>query len=321
MRRCFLLLPILVAMVWVAMVLPPRAGAQPSTTGPSGDRDATMLWQGVERSYVLHWPAGLKRPAPLVVALHGRDQDLASLRQWLAMDAEADKGGFAVVYPQALGLLWNYWQNSEATVPGHPDEAIDDVGFIAAVVGDLVREGVAAPDRVYLTGISRGALMSWTLLCRRADLFRAVAPLSSAMTAWHQAHCAPARLVPVIAVDGTTDPVQAYDGFLDPPSPHPVPRLISVPETMEFWWQRHGCTAERITALPRAPNADNPTRVMHYEWTGCAKGGGVTLYRVNNGGHMPPSRDRADDDVKRFGLRNHDVETAALIWQAFASAP
>lgn len=311
MRRIFLLLLLLVPMVW-----PLRAGAQPSS-----DRDATMLWQGVERTYVLYRPEGISGPAPLVVALHGRDQDLASMRQWLAMDAEAEKNGFAVVYPQALGLLWNYWQDSAATLPGHPGEAIDDVGFIAAVVEALVKDGVAAPDRVYLTGISRGALMSWTLLCQRADLFRAVAPLASAMTAWHQAHCEPARLVPVIAEDGTTDPVQAYDGFLDPPSPHPVPRLISVPETMEFWWQRHGCTNERITALPHATNVGDPTRVMHYAWTGCEKGGNVTLYRVNSGGHMPPSRDTADDDVKRFGLRNHDVETAALIWQAFADAP
>jgi polyhydroxybutyrate depolymerase len=311
MRRTFLTLLIL-----VPMVLPLRAGAQPSS-----DRDGTIVWQGVERYYVLHRREGLAGSEPLVVALHGRDQDLASLRQWLAMDATADKNGFAVVYPQALGLLWNYWTGSGATVPDHPEEEIDDVGFIAAVLAELVKNGVAAPDRVYLTGISRGALMSWSLVCARADLFRAVAPLSSAMTAWHQAHCSPSRLVPVIAVDGTTDPVQPYDGFLFAPSPRPIPRLLSVPETMAFWWQLHACTGERMTALPHATNASDPTRVMRYEWTGCAKGGGVTLYRVNNGGHMPPSRDTADDDTKRFGSRNHDVETAELIWRAFVSAP
>lgn len=307
--------PIFVPLLILLPIMFSRAAAQPSS-----DRAGAIQWQGVERHYVLHRSSGNAGSEPLVIALHGFGQDIESLRHWLAMDAVADQNGFTVVYPEAIGLKWSYWQGGGVVLPNSRDEEVDDVGFIAAVVDTLVKDGVVNPDRVYLTGISRGALMSWTLVCERADLFRAIAPLSSAMTAWHQSHCNPSRLVPVIAVDGTSDPVQAYDGFLFTSRSPPVPRLLSVPETMSFWWQLHGCTGERIAALPHAKGAD-PTQIMLYEWTGCARGGGVTLYRVNNGGHMPPSLSDEDYDKKQFGLRNHDVETAALIWKAFSATP
>jgi poly(3-hydroxybutyrate) depolymerase len=120
--------------------------------------------------------------------------------------------------------------------------------------------------------------------------------------------------VPIIAVDGTNDPVQRYDGFLYPPSSPPVPRLLSVPETLAFWWQSHGCTGENVKALPHL-NAGDPTRIVQYEWTGCTKGGAVKLYRVNSGGHIPPSFSQEAYDKSRFGVRSRDMETAAVIWE------
>jgi polyhydroxybutyrate depolymerase len=123
-------------------------------------------------------------------------------------------------------------------------EEVDDIGFISAVVDTLVKEGVADRARVFVTGISRGALMTWTLACERADLFAAVAPISSAMTETQQSNCHPSRPVPVIAVDGTDDTTQFYDGFIYAP---PVPRLLSVPETMAFWWKLvSGCEDPRL---------------------------------------------------------------------------
>lgn len=193
----------------------------------------TIIWQGVEREYVVHHPAQeAASPVPLVVALAGLTQDLNSLRHWLPIDPIADQHGFAVAYPEALEKKWSYWQGGGALLPGQDIEEVDDVGFVAAVIATLVKEGLADPARVYVTGISRGALMSWTLACQGADLFAAVAPLSSAMTAWQAANCHPSRPLPIVAVDGTEDPVQLYDGFIYAPL---VPRLISVPETMAFW--------------------------------------------------------------------------------------
>ena len=282
------------------------------------DEARTMTWQGIERHYAVHRPAqGLSSPAPLVVALAGLEQDLESLHRWLPIDPVADHHGFVVAYPEAIGGKWSYWRGGGILVPDHGTEEVDDVGFISAVVGTLVKEGVADPARVYVTGISRGALMSWTLACERADLFAAAAPLSSAMTAWQESNCHPSRPVSIIAVDGTEDPVQLYDGFISQP---PIPRLISVPETMAFWWRLNGCTGETVKRLTHR-NRDDRTRIDLYEWTECASGGPVMLYRVVGGGHQPPSLTRyGPAPPEHFGWRSRDMETAEEVWNAFTTA-
>jgi polyhydroxybutyrate depolymerase len=290
--------------------------ARPAAVSAQQDVSRSILWQGIERLYVLHTPEeGMPSRAPLVVALAGVEQNLESLRHWLPIDPVADQNGFAVVYPEAIGGKWSYWRGGGILLPGHHDEEVDDVGFIASVVETLIKDGVADPTRVYLTGVSRGALMSWTLACERADLFAAVAPLSSAMTATQKASCHPSRPLPAIAVDGTEDRAQPYDGFI---YPSPAPRLISIPQTMELWWRLNGCTGESVKQLPQIP-PDNRTWIELYEWTGCASGGRVKLYRVSGGGHAPPSLSlNSLPDPQSFGVRNHDIETAEEIWKAFS---
>ena len=281
------------------------------------DEARILLWQGIERHYAVHGAAqGLSFPAPLVVVLAGLGQDLESLHHWLPIDPVADRRGFVVAYPEAVGGKWSYWRGGGILVPDRGAEEVDDLGFISAVVETLVKEGTADPKRVYVTGISRGALMTWSLACERADLFSAVAPLSSAMTAWQASNCHPSRPLPIIAVDGTEDPVQFYDGFFYPP---PLPRLISVPETMAFWWRLSGCTGEAVKRLPHRV-VDDRTLIERYEWTGCASGVPVLLFRVVGGGHQPPSlANDAPVRPEHFGRRSRDMETAEEIWNVFTT--
>ena len=271
----------------------------------------SLVWQGVERHYTIYRSAQTGRPAPVVVALSGLTQSLENLRRWLQLDQAADQHGFVVAYPRPIARKWSYWRGGGVLLPDGSAE-IDDVGFISAVVDALVKEGAADPAHIYATGVSRGALMSWTLACERADLFAAVAPVSSAMTEAQLASCHPTRPLPVIAVDGTNDPVQFYDGWLSP-----TIHLLSVPETMAFWWRLNGCTGEKATRLPHR-NRDDPTRILLLEWTGCATGNPVMLYRVSGGGHIAPSFTDHAADAPDMGRQSRDIETADVLWDAFA---
>jgi len=56
------------------------------------------------------------------------------------MEPVADREGFVVAYPDAIDGRWNYG--------ARPDEKIDDLGFIDALVERLVVRGIADPARI-----------------------------------------------------------------------------------------------------------------------------------------------------------------------------
>ncbi|HTE37863.1 MAG TPA: PHB depolymerase family esterase [Reyranella sp.] len=282
--------PFLVLLLYLLL---PLAGAAPA--GAQQDAVRTLMHQGLERRFVLHTPIGTATPGPrpLVVVLHGSHQPPRELRDWLPMEPIADREGFVAAYPDAIGSRWNYG--------ARPGEKIDDLGFIDALVERLVARGIADPARIYVAGISRGALMTWTLLCRRPARFAAAAALSSGMTGAHLAACTPSRLIPILAIAVTADSVQPYDGSADPSR---APRLLSIPETMEFWRRLHLCTAETMQPLPHRADGD-ATAAHRIGWSVCTRGGPVTLFRIVGGEHEPPARSRgqvidAAEEVWRF---------------------
>lgn len=70
--------------------------------------------------------------------------------------------------------------------------------------------------------------------------------------------------------------------------------------------------------LPR-PDPAGRTRVKLVEWSKCQSGARLLLYRVAGGGHQLPSTLSTNPGWWRdkFGLRNHDIETAEEVWSYF----
>jgi polyhydroxybutyrate depolymerase len=278
----------------------------------SAQDDLTIEHQGVARHALLHQPPTAPTgKSPLIVFLHGvRPPDWKNHTQ-PEIDRLADRDGALAAYPEAIGHRWNYATRiSEPQKIG--DTVADDVGFIKKLIAHLIANNRADPSRVYVLGDSRGGLMTYTVMCQLADQIAAAGPLISGMTDAQIAECDPARAVPLMVVAGTSDRFQPYDGFLGKEM-----RLLSVPETMEFWRVRHRCTGQEQKMLPHRLSEDT-TRIWLSEWTGCAIEGAVRLYRVNGGGHQVPSFAPGEPDwIKQAGPENHDIETAEEFW-AFA---
>ena len=283
----------------------------------SSDKSFRLLsykHQRVERIALLHRPVSLgDNPAPLVIALHGLGQGINSLRDWLRLDDVAEHVGFIVVYPQAIDLSWSYGKPLARPMPVVHGETVDDIGFIRKIIDDLVARRLADPSRIYVTGMSRGGLMTFTLACALADRIAAAAPLITGMTDHQRDECHPARALPIMSVAGTDDHAERYDGDTTPNG-----RLLSVPETMEFWRNVDGCGDETAHQMPHLHNTD-PTEINMIEWQGCGSDTALKLYRVHHGGHQLPSfADSTKDIDAHFGLRNHDMDTAEAVW-AFVS--
>ncbi len=273
------------------------------------DEVLTLTHQGIARTAAVHAPPGLAGPAPVIIGLHGRGQPIESFRDWLHLDATADREHFLAVYPEAVDRDWSYGRPIVKPMPAVNGEPVDDVGFLRLIIDNLIGANRADPARIYVTGLSRGALMTYTVACALADRIAAAAAAISGMTDYQREDCRPAKPVPLMVVAGTLDTVQAYDGWL-----LPLGRLLSVPETTDYWRLQNGCTKQAARPLPHRERSD-PTRVWLITWTDCRDGAGLQLYRVNGGGHQVPSfSPNSEEQTKQFGLRNRDIETADEIW-------
>jgi polyhydroxybutyrate depolymerase len=155
----------------------------------------------------------------LVIVLHGVFGSGFQAESSTGFDAQADRLGWIVAYPDGVLDGWDafgdtpYWGR-------HP--GADDVAFIAAVVDHLESADHLSPDRVYITGFSRGAMMTYRLGCELSGRVAAIAPVSGNMaTADGSAADVPCRLsapVSVLAIHGTADgsiPIAGGRGDID----------------------------------------------------------------------------------------------------------
>ena len=180
-----------------------------------GDHVYSLTHDGRQRTYLVHVPPSYdgRRPAPVVIVLHGGSGNAQGMQRMTLMNQAADRHGFLAVYPQGtgpqlLGKTLGSW-NAEQCCPKAVDEHVDDVGFIAAMLEQLASDVAIDRSRMYATGHSNGAMLSYRLACELSEQIAAIAPVGAQV---QLSNCAPTRPVPVIHFHGTDDPCALYDG-------------------------------------------------------------------------------------------------------------
>ena len=284
------------ALVVGGMAAPP-ASAEPI------DPPGTLTFGGLQRTYLVHAPAG--QPNGLVVNLHGagmNGQQQAALTDY---NTVADRFGFVVAYPDGIDTAWA--DGRGASLPDR--QGVDDVGFLSVLIERLSHDYGVPPGRVFVTGMSAGAFMANRLVCERADLVTAIAPVSGTLGA--AMPCSPSRPVSVMAVHGTADPVVPYGGGVMNGRGGPSD-IVSAPAMAERWREMDRCPGPLVNEPPT--NAE----VQELTATGCAGNTEVTLVSINGGGHTwPAGRFSLPADV--VGPTSFAVNASAASAQFFAA--
>lgn len=184
--------------IFLAVTLATPALAADSRLLEFGDR---------ERTYLVYRPAGLDRhkSAALVVMLHGALGTGEQAERAYGWDAEADRGGFVVVYPDGVGRTWN--AGGECCGRAHRAD-IDDVGFLDSLIEAVARDENIDRKRVYLTGMSNGGAMTYRYACEGRHRLAAIGPVATSFTY----ACEKARPLPVMAVHGLADKTVPFEG-------------------------------------------------------------------------------------------------------------
>jgi polyhydroxybutyrate depolymerase len=161
---------------------------------------------GLERRYVVHTPPDYdwldcKECLPVVFVLHGGGGNIESCRVQTQMDVTADKHGFIAVYPEGTSeglahfLRMYIWQAKK-------DDPDDDVKFISRVLDDLPKKYKIDKSRIYCTGMSLGAMMTYKLGMNLSGRFAAICAVACTKDVDQPK---PTRPVPLLHIHGLQD--------------------------------------------------------------------------------------------------------------------
>ncbi|BBX74865.1 polyhydroxybutyrate depolymerase [Mycobacterium shinjukuense] len=276
----------LVALLGVVLVLAGCAhrGAAPPEGFGNGTSLHTIQVGGVERAYRLFKPAQLPPLAPLVVMLHGGFGSARQAERSYDWDELADSAKFLVAYPDGLYRAWNV--NGGGCCGRPARDGVDDVAFIQAAVADIARNVRIDPARVYATGMSNGAIMSYTLVCH-TNLFAAIGPVAGTQLD----PCPSPHPVSVMHLHGTGDPLVRYTG-----GPGVGIARINGPPVEQlnaFWRTVDRCDAPNVTV-----SGGVTTSIAS-----CADRRSVVLVAFDDVGHQWPSA------------------ATEMLWEFFAAHP
>lgn len=253
-----------------------------SIAGP-GDYRFSFVHDGNTREYLVHVPKSYRGAStPMLVALHGGggDADFQADDSKYRLISKSEEAGFIAVFPNGYsrlpsGILATW--NAGACCGGAQKDNVDDVGFLREVIRRVGRQANVDKRRVFMTGMSNGALMSWRMACEASDLISGIAPVEGTD---NTKACKPGRPVPVIqfhALDDDHIPLNGGRGV----SALTDTDFASVPATQTKWVQldRADPAAKRVLTVQGAHCDVHPAR---------SGGAPVELCLTDTGGHSWP---------------------------------
>lgn len=297
----------------------PSAGCGVAVPTGSGESTIEFTGAGQDGIYVRHLPPAYDSttPLPLVLDLHGWSEPAAVHLAFSGLAAYGDDHHFVTLVPDITRPVPRW------------DTAVDgaDIKWIAALLDEAEATLCLDTNRIFVAGMSNGAMMTSAIACSLDERIAAVAPVAGVRD---MEGCNPERTVPIIAFHGTDDRFLSFEGGLGPavadlPNPDGTGTLgtdvialngdtPSVPEVMAAWATRNGCTdadPEEVFV------ADDVARLA---WD-CPVSGGTVLYRIEGGGHTWPGSEFGARIVDMVGATTPNLSANQMMWQFFLLHP
>ena len=258
------------------------------------NEEESILWNGRTRFYNIHIPDGYNgiTPVPLVIALHGGGGNARSMEEKTGFSNLSDEKGFVIVYPEGTGrfkhrfLTWNAGYCCGYALENN----IDDVGFIKELIKTLEEKFNIDSNRIYITGHSNGAMLTYRVGAELSDIVAAIAPVAGAIPKNILNLSTPSKPVSVLVISGTDDPLIPWNGgdIKGPFFHRNLGKVLSVPDSVAYWVAYNNCNSSpNITYLPdKDPN--DGTLVCKKVYSGGDNGTEVILYTIEGGGHTWP---------------------------------
>lgn len=276
-------------------LLPEEMGQAQSARTYDDLQPFSIKHNGIDRNFGLYVPRTYSKdkPAPMIIALHGRFSSAKALHAMSHLQAVAEARGAILVYPETQGAYWG--DGGHATLQRFEPEP-DDMGFIKDLAETIEGNYTIDPSRVFLLGYDGGGAMAYRLACNPPVRFAAVTVVSALMWNFSASNC-PAGHAPtsLLIIHGRDSELFPVDG--QPSQPGVNAARLGVGETIGFWRNGNGCGAS-----PSATGRDGSIVFANCQ-------GGSTLAYVG----VPDGRQEWPHTGGQYKLNHHEIDATALI--------
>jgi polyhydroxybutyrate depolymerase len=275
----------------------------------------TLIHGGLERTYLVH-DFGGPGSSPVVIVLHGGGGNAANAVAMTGFDRVARRERLIAVYPNGTSarsaehlLTWNAGHCCAAAMA----RGVDDVGFIGAIVDALIANGRADARRVFVTGMSNGAMMAHRIGRELSPRIAGIAPVVGAVFGDEAPPKAPVAAFIVVGADDAIVPpaggpltARLLLGRRPAADRDVAPALAQA----EYWARANGCAG--------SPARSETPAFRKTEWAGCRPGAPVTFVSVRDNGHAwpggAPGRAGAAPPTKAY-------DASEAMWAFFKALP
>jgi poly(3-hydroxybutyrate) depolymerase len=232
-----------------------------------------FMFDGKMRTYIVHEPLSSLPPEgrPLVLGLHAQGATVPEFIISSGLMQKADTENFLVVFPNALphpvSQIWNAGGCWEPLTRG-----TDDVGFLSALIDTMIKNYHVDTTRIYSTGHSGGAMMSYRLAAEFSQRIAAIGPVSGQMV---YEYCNPEFPVPIIHFHGLADTAAPYQGRYGHLYFPPVDSALGI------WREKNDCYSIPDTIYKEGG-------ITGKKWISSGGKGDIVLYTIQAGEHEWP---------------------------------
>jgi polyhydroxybutyrate depolymerase len=199
--------------------------------------------------------------------------------------------------------LWNSGQLN----PQSPRAKINDLEFVKALLDDVAHRSSIDKNRIYATGHSNGAGMTFKLGAELSNLFAGIATV---MGLNHSEGAHPTKALPTLMLVGTQDPLNPMKGG-ERQLPWGKSSVPPISQGIQAWAQSLNCTTPAIQQR-------DDDQVSVESFNPCRDGANFTIWYLKGQGHAWPGGQDSGLPDSVMGPNTSRVNATALIWQFFS---
>lgn len=239
---------------------------------------------GVKRAYHLTLPQDYSDSAkyPLVIFLHGFNNEIQSIGVYTKFDIKAQKSGFIAVYPHGIMNENAYYLWNAGNIYEEWTNNANDVGFISHLIIDIQNNFSIDSQNIFIAGYSNGSMMAYRIAAELSGKIAAVACVSGQMV---DTSCYPEKPVPIMHIHGDSDMAVPHTGTTQFGF-----QLAALDDVMKKWLQWNNCSTVP-SVLKYSPE------LTALKWEGDAE---VRLYLLHGHGHDWPTNERNNWDATDY---------------------